>query len=447
MTRIKILTTGQTGASRAASATTFTPASGVAATNVQAAIVEVATDVTDHLNDTVAAHAATAVSFSPTGTIAATTVQAAIAELDSETSSRFLPGGVADEFASYANGAPTTARLGGTWLLSGGSNGASAEPTVVSGKLTTTKSTGAVASYAQIQMANEIDTIGARWTFGSQTTTNGVVALVAFAADVDANWPTIPNAPCHLVCGVTTAGLDVWSGGSSTNLVTWTFDTALATDGTTVHTMWVVLDKLNGTAYVYLPDGSLRTVSDSRIKTLSGKYATFEVFRLATTDTTAAFTEVWASDQGHSELPRAKWEAARDVARARTVKYAPATNQDKVIATSSADLDATNLKITGFIAPPSGKCLVEFNGIIAMSGSTRVFFSADFSGANYGTTNVISQQYSGAVSYQHLVTGLTAGQSYDIKWKAFALASSTATLKLDEPNGYQAHMSVLPIFV
>jgi hypothetical protein len=67
-----------------ASAISFSPAGSVAATDVQAAIVEVDGDVTAHVGDTTAAHAATAIAFTPAGSIAATTVQAAIEEVAAE---------------------------------------------------------------------------------------------------------------------------------------------------------------------------------------------------------------------------------------------------------------------------------------------------------------------------------------------------------------------------
>jgi hypothetical protein len=52
---------------------------------VAASVVTVAsTDLTSHLNDSSAAHAASAISFSPDGTIAASTVQAAIVEVRDE---------------------------------------------------------------------------------------------------------------------------------------------------------------------------------------------------------------------------------------------------------------------------------------------------------------------------------------------------------------------------
>jgi hypothetical protein len=81
----------------AAEDVTFTPAGGIAATDVQAAIEEldtekastgsvstVATDLSNHIADTSAAHAASAIANTPAGGIAATDVQAALNELDTE---------------------------------------------------------------------------------------------------------------------------------------------------------------------------------------------------------------------------------------------------------------------------------------------------------------------------------------------------------------------------
>lgn len=53
-------------------------------TDVQAVLEELDNGIADHLADTTAAHAATAISFTPAGTIAATTVQAAIEEVATE---------------------------------------------------------------------------------------------------------------------------------------------------------------------------------------------------------------------------------------------------------------------------------------------------------------------------------------------------------------------------
>lgn len=82
-----------TTAAHAASAISNTPSGNLAATDVQAALDELQTDIdtratatalTDHTGDTTAAHAASAISNTPSGSIAATDVQAALNELDTE---------------------------------------------------------------------------------------------------------------------------------------------------------------------------------------------------------------------------------------------------------------------------------------------------------------------------------------------------------------------------
>jgi hypothetical protein len=73
------------------------------------------TNLTNHLNDTSDAHDASAISFSPTGGIAATDVQAAIAELDSETPSNSGSGATgtwAIDISGNASTATTATKAG-----------------------------------------------------------------------------------------------------------------------------------------------------------------------------------------------------------------------------------------------------------------------------------------------------------------------------------------------
>lgn len=81
----------------AASAISFSPTGTIAASTVQAAIAEVASDaaadVTAHTGDSSGAHAATAISFSPTGSVSSSNVQAAIAEVAASVAGGILPDG------------------------------------------------------------------------------------------------------------------------------------------------------------------------------------------------------------------------------------------------------------------------------------------------------------------------------------------------------------------
>jgi hypothetical protein len=72
------------GAQDEASEISVVPVGTIVATNVQAAIQELDSDIQGHINDSADAHDASAISNIPAGTIAATDVQAAINELDGD---------------------------------------------------------------------------------------------------------------------------------------------------------------------------------------------------------------------------------------------------------------------------------------------------------------------------------------------------------------------------
>lgn len=74
-----------------------TATGNLSATNVQAALAELDSDLTAHISDSSAAHSATAISFTATGTISSTNVQAAIAEVASE-----MPGTASPSAAGIA---------------------------------------------------------------------------------------------------------------------------------------------------------------------------------------------------------------------------------------------------------------------------------------------------------------------------------------------------------
>jgi hypothetical protein len=125
-----------------------------------------------HVNDTTAAHAASAVSFSPTGTIAATDVQTAIAEVASEAGGGGAPTtadylvGTADAglSAEIVVGTSPGGELGGTW----------ASPTV--------DTTHSGSSHASIQSAAEATAASALSTHAADTTAiHGIADTSALA--------------------------------------------------------------------------------------------------------------------------------------------------------------------------------------------------------------------------------------------------------------------------
>lgn len=74
----------------AANEIAFTPAGVISATDVQAAVVSVSTDIENHKSQATGAHAASAISNVPSGNLASTDVQAALNELQSDVDTRSL---------------------------------------------------------------------------------------------------------------------------------------------------------------------------------------------------------------------------------------------------------------------------------------------------------------------------------------------------------------------
>ena len=83
---------------------------------VAASLEDIVTQITDHIDDTVAAHAASAISNTPAGGIAATTVQAALNELDTD---KF------DKTGGAISGTTTVTSSGATNAIVGSTGGAS----------------------------------------------------------------------------------------------------------------------------------------------------------------------------------------------------------------------------------------------------------------------------------------------------------------------------------
>lgn len=162
------------------------------ATNAEDALAEVLDALQAHEADTSAAHAASAVSFSPTGTIAATDVQAAIAEVASEAS-----GG-----SSYRT------------LVTLGSDATNSTTTFadVTGLSFAVSSGTTYRFYFLIMFDSQAQTTGSKWSLNGPSTT-ALHYRVMYASGVSAN--TIANNDTYNSGTVSTA-----SSGTTGNIAT-----------------------------------------------------------------------------------------------------------------------------------------------------------------------------------------------------------------------------------
>ncbi len=96
----------------AASAISNTPSGNLAATNVQAALNELQSDIdtratstslSDHISDSSSAHAASAIANTPSGNLAATDVQSALNEIQSDIDTRATSSSVSDHISDSSS--------------------------------------------------------------------------------------------------------------------------------------------------------------------------------------------------------------------------------------------------------------------------------------------------------------------------------------------------------
>lgn len=345
-----------------------------------------------------------------------------------------------DRFTDRPDGAIVSPKSGKPYTLSGGLVGATALPRVAGGKLTYAP-TAAGAGYASIPVSEPLRRVGGRFSFGTYTTNVGSVGLLGWAGDVAQTFPVIPDSPCHFIIGPATWAYGVVTGNALVPVASGTFATPLVAG--TVYSAEVYIDRERSTAYVFLPDGSVQVVSHALIGSVQAAYAGWELYRETTTDAITAFHSTWADSNSDSPMARVERAVAAQGA-IRALTYAPSGAADVAVPTSLTDIDATNLTLPAFIAPTSGRVLVEFTGYVSMTGAGQLLWGIANGGASLGVQTMVNQQYSGQLTLRQ-VLNVSAGSSYSLKWQHFCTTASVATFKLLAGSGYIATMTVTPL--
>ena len=275
------------------------------------------------------------------------------------------------DFRDAADGQPTVLDSGQAWRHVG-SDGETHELTVIDGALTNEIASGGTTGYAEVHLEGTVSRIGAKVTFSSYSTTNGVAALALLSAPFDNS--DIPDMSCHLSVNPSRYIFGVWENpGSFVSLQTVEFDTALTADGTTEHLIEVQI--VGSTATILISGGIVGRVTDDRIATNGGAYCFWEVFAAeASTDSKPTFREVWADSRiesfratGASTATLAEAVLGRSTTVARQYN---GTDADVTLTGTMAELNES-LRCP-FIFPPSGKLLVEVTGYLISTSGTAV---------------------------------------------------------------------------
>ena len=347
-----------------------------------------------------------------------------------------------DRFDTKANGTFPTARAdsGQVWKKTQ-NQAVGAALQIISGKLTNTATaTGTAAGYAETDATAPVTRVGGEFVFqpggskGTDTYDYGGIEIGVWKESIAANFPTIPNSPCHLVVYPEYWNFGVWDrdgGGMLQSIKTVFFTTPLVKDGTTLHTIDVRFD--GATAYLTLPDGTTDTITDARILSRAGNWAQWEIYQQnAAVHTKAAWKRFWFDTVPYPMQAKASAAAAIPSSYANhytTTATAAIGTVANVAVKSDWNLPA--------IYPASGKMFV-----------TATFNVTSLTGTLLGMVNNVGAQrlavtgYTGPVTIRSLLSG-TPGAGVTLSPQAWLL-SGTGNAQFGGEYGI-ATISAVPI--
>lgn len=363
-----------------------------------------------------------------------------------------------DAYATKPNGVPVLADSGQTWYQYPPSGNQAMQ--VVSGKLSNLQASGVAAGYQQFDLGAPVTRIGADVVFGSYTTDTGVFAILVWKTLH--NSAPIPDSNLHLSLSPTHWILGTWAATVFTQVKSGTFASALTADGATSHHLEVILR--GTTATIFLPDGSIATVTDAAIGATPGQIACFETYAgEASTDSKASALAVWADA---SSLAGAKPpDSTSDLllpslaalmpfgGLSKTVAayWQPAAQSDVAIPGSATAISTTYLRLN-FVVGPSGGAIVDLAGHIGLGAAADVYWGIVVGETGYGAT-VLALSSSTTGVYipcraRFIVPAGTwiAGTTQQIDWTHFTTVTNAGTLlKVEAPLGRVATMTVSPL--
>lgn len=199
-----------------------------------------------------------------------------------------------DEFALHPDGPVTAASKAAT-----GQNyvvcGNNCALVVDSGKYTMVPAALPAAAYANVVLPTNGARIGGTFTLSPYSTDTACVALMFWATPFGPTHVGVPDTACHLVIAPGFYDLGRFENGAFTSYMTGgAFGTPLTADGTTLHTVDMVIDPDGSTVTVTLPDGTTMVTTDAYIGSTVAPVACWELYRMGEGDPLGAWASSWA---------------------------------------------------------------------------------------------------------------------------------------------------------
>lgn len=345
---------------------------------------------------------------------------------------------VHDDLTTKANGTPTKFDSGQPYTYGGAGTLLPIYNAIIqNGGLTVPKpSSGGWASYPEVVCSQNVNRIGAEFSFEAGATTfNGALCLVVWSPG-----PYVPLStatPAHFICGQKTWGFYVKPamGNTALNLIAQGSYPTL-TDGKRYRADCYLL---NGQAILVLPTGDVVVVTDAQIATAQALgYSTpcWEPYAQFNTDARVFVNRLWADVVDPASVPTgggitlaqfsdafARIEARRAASTAVATEYNGAATF--TLTTTATVLDATNLALT-FTTPPTGNVILQVEAMLGMSAADTVVLGFNVNSTDYMSVVAASQIVNGRVTSSRKVL-LAPNTQYTAVVKANKFSTGTAT--------------------
>ena len=290
---------------------------------------------------------------------------------------------VNDDYSQFPSGPISATQTGMPYsLYASGSGGTAWLPRIVDGFLTSDPNFN-LGSYAQVgPFPARINRVGARWKFSAQSNGGGVMCIALMETNFIAQHSTgggVARSPLHLLITPETMSLTAFpvSGGEPVDagLGVVTFDTPLATDDNTLHTVDCVIDTANGVIYIDGPDGRVRTITNAIFKDVPAYYAYNEPYR---TDgapagkTLVKFRNFWVGTTSEPLIPALRGRVAHQdpyIPLPEAANAFPGSSSTITVGTSATVVPGTQVTFT---VPGSGSVLLALSATIDVTADGPV---------------------------------------------------------------------------
>ncbi|MEJ2886159.1 hypothetical protein [Actinomycetospora aeridis] len=213
-----------------------------------------------------------------------------------------------DDFAGKADGAlPSTSDSGHEWYAYPANGTSFFAPIISSGAMTLNPSgaPGTWASYSNVDFTETITRLGAEFETGPFTTPNGSLGIILWGEHFVGGGAGT-TTPCHF--GITPNGWTWYTkapglnGGALTKTAEGNLSVPLVAG--TRYRVDILLDRVTSQAFLFLPDGTIVTVTDPAIAAVEGKVVCYEPFgNAAATDPKFRVRRVWADGAPAAQAP------------------------------------------------------------------------------------------------------------------------------------------------